>query len=212
MRKSKQEAARTRERIVEAAALEFRRNGLAGTGLSELMAAAGLTHGGFYRHFASKDQLVAEACAAAADSGVKTSAAALSHHRKRNGLEALAANYLSKRHRDDRSGGCPFAALGSELVRADENTRAVATEGLLKHANLIASQFEGMRPDLAQRRALAALSTMLGALILARIVTDPKLSALLLREATKQVAAAQKRKRQLPVAPRQDDRHTPQRR
>jgi len=212
MRKSKQEAARTRERIVEAAALEFRRNGLAGTGLSELMAAAGLTHGGFYRHFASKDQLVAEACAAALDSGVKMSAAVLSHHRKRNGLGALAANYLSKRHRDDRSGGCPFAALGSELVRADENTRAVVTEGLLKYANLIASQFEGMRPDVAQQRALAALSTMLGALILARIVTDPKLSALLLREATKHVAAGQRRKRQLRVALRQDDRHTPQRR
>jgi len=187
MRKSKQEAARTRERIIEAAALEFRRNGLAGTGLSELMAAAGLTHGGFYRHFASKDQLVAEACAAALDSGAKMSAAVLSHHRKRNGLEALAANYLSKRHRDDRSGGCPFAALGSELVRAYENTRTAVTEGLLKYADLIASQLDGMPPDGAKRRALAALSTMVGALILARIVTDPKLSAVLLREAEKHI-------------------------
>lgn len=187
MRKSKQEAARTRERIVETAALEFRRNGIAGTGLADLMAAAGLTHGGFYRHFRSKDQLVAEACAAAMEAGAKTSAAALSHHRKRNGVEALAANYLSKTHRDDRSGGCPLAALGSELVRADENTRSVLTEGLLKYADLIASQLEGMRPDDAKRRALAALSTMVGALILARIVTDPKLSAVLLREAEKHV-------------------------
>jgi TetR/AcrR family transcriptional regulator, transcriptional repressor for nem operon len=211
MRKSKQEAARTRERIVEAAALEFRRNGIAGTGLADLMAAAGLTHGGFYRHFGSKDQLVAEACAAAMEAGAKTSVTALSHHGKRNGLEALAANYLSKSHRDDRSGGCPFAALGSELVRADEKTRAVATEGLLKYADLIASQLDGMRPDDAKRRALAALSTMVGALILARIVTDPKLSALLLREAEKHVSAAQRRKRQLRVALRQDDRHTPQR-
>ena len=206
MRKSKQEAARTRERIVEAAALEFRRNGLAGTGLADLMAAAGLTHGGFYRHFASKDQLVAEACAAAMESAAKTSATALSHHRKRSGLEALAANYLSKTHRDDRAGGCPFAGLGSELVRADETTRTVLTEGLLKYTDLIASQLKGMRPDLAKRRALAALSTMVGAMILARIVTDPKLSALLLREAEKHVSAAQGHKRQLPVALRQDDR------
>ena len=190
MRKSKQEAARTRERIVEAAALEFRRNGIAGTGLSDLMAAAGLTHGGFYRHFESKDQLVGEAYAAALASGAKMSAAALSRRRGRNGLEALAADYLSKRHRDDRSGGCPLAALGSELVRADEKTRMVVTEGLLKYADLIASQLDGMRPDAKKRRALAAVSTMVGALILARIVTDPKLSAALLREAEKHITTA----------------------
>jgi len=211
MRRSKQEAARTRQRIVAAAAQEFRRNGLAGTGLSELMAAAGLTHGGFYRHFASKDQLVSEACAAAQESGADTFAAVLSRHHKHNGLVALAADYLSKRHRDDRAAGCLLAALASELVRADENTRAVVTQGLLKHAKLIASQFEGMPPDVAQGRALAALSTMLGSLILARIVTDPKLSALLLREATKQVAAAQSPKRRPRVASRQNDRQTPQR-
>ena len=193
MRKSKQEAARTRERIVEAAALEFRRNGIAGTGLADLMAAAGLTHGGFYRHFASKDQLVAEACAAAMEAGAKTSAAVLSPHRKRNGLEALSASYLSKRHRDDRSGGCPFAALGSELARADENTRAVVTDGLSKYADLVASQLKGLRPDIARGCALAAISTMVGALILARVVTDPKLSALLLREAEKHISAAQRR-------------------
>ena len=68
MRVSKQEAARTRERIITAAAAEFRRKGLAGAGLSDLMAAAGLTHGCFYRHFESKDELIAEACAAAIDS------------------------------------------------------------------------------------------------------------------------------------------------
>jgi TetR/AcrR family transcriptional regulator, transcriptional repressor for nem operon len=71
MRKSKQEAAVTRQRIIKAAAAAFRKNGIAGTGLSDLMAAAGLTHGGFYRHFDSKDQIVAEACTAAAGSGVQ---------------------------------------------------------------------------------------------------------------------------------------------
>ena len=71
MRKSKQEAAETRRRIVKAAA-KFRLNGIGGTGLSDLMAAAGLTHGGFYRHFESKDQLVAEACAAATESAIAT--------------------------------------------------------------------------------------------------------------------------------------------
>src|SRR6267378_3479951 len=95
MRKSRWEAARTRKRIIEAAAQEFRRNGIARTGLADLMAAAGLTHGGFYRHFESKDQLVAEACAAALDSNARTAAVALSRHGKRNGFKAFVANYLS---------------------------------------------------------------------------------------------------------------------
>ena len=189
MRKSKQEAARTRERIIEAAAQEFRRNGIARTGLADLMAAAGLTHGGFYRHFESKDQLVAEACAAAFDCGAKTAAVALSPQGKRNRLKAFAADYLSTDHRDDQSGGCAFAALGSELVRADENTRKIATEGLLKLVGSIAEQFEGIAADVAKRRALVALSTLVGALTLARIVTDPTLSTVILQEAAKQVAA-----------------------
>jgi TetR/AcrR family transcriptional regulator, transcriptional repressor for nem operon len=105
-------------------------------------------------------------------------------------LKAFAANYLSTNHRDDRSGGCPLAALGSELVRADESTRAVATEALLQLVDGIGRQFDKMRPDAAKRRAMVALSTMVGALTLARIVTDPKLSAVLLREAAKHVAAS----------------------
>ncbi len=72
MRKSKQEAAETRQRILKAAAAKFRQNGIGGTGLSDLMAAAGLTHGGFYRHFDSKDHVVAEACAAATESAIAT--------------------------------------------------------------------------------------------------------------------------------------------
>ena len=189
MRQSKQEAARTRERIIEAAAREFRRNGIARTALADLMAAAGLTHGGFYRHFESKDQLVAEACAAAFDCGAKTADVGLSRHGNGNGFKAFVANYLSTDHRDDHSEGCAFAALGSELVRADENTRKMATEGLLTLVGFIAEQFEGMPADVAKRRALVTLSTLVGALTLARIVTDPKLSTVILQEAAKQVAA-----------------------
>jgi len=190
MRKSKQEAARTRGRIVESARAELCRNGINGTGLSDLMAAAGLTHGGFYRHFQSKDQLVAEACASKFDSAVERVARALSHQDKRNALEALAASYLSEDHRDKRSGGCIFAALGSELVRSDDKTRVAATEGVLKIVDLIARQYRGMRPDVAKRRALVAFSTMVGAMTLARMMTDTKLSTLLLREAAKHVGAA----------------------
>jgi TetR/AcrR family transcriptional repressor of nem operon len=189
MRKSKQEAAETRERIVEAAAAEFCRNGISATGLSDLMAAAGLTHGGFYRHFASKDQLVAEACVTAVDSVATMFEEALARHGKSNGLKAAAASYLSARHRDGLSDGCPFAALASELVRADEATRAKATEGLKRIVDLLAGGYAGLRSDSAKRRALVGLSTMVGALTLARLVTEPKLSDLLLRDAAKHVGA-----------------------
>jgi TetR/AcrR family transcriptional repressor of nem operon len=189
MRKSREEAARTRERIIEAAADEFRRNGIETTGLAELMAAAGLTHGGFYKHFTSKDQLVAEACEYAIDSLAKWFVATPSPEGKRSALQTLAAGYLSAGHRDNSSGGCPFAALGSELVRADENTRVVATEGLLKIVDLIAQQYRDVRPDVAKQRALVAFSTLVGALTLARLVTDPKLSNLVLREAARSVGA-----------------------
>jgi TetR/AcrR family transcriptional regulator, transcriptional repressor for nem operon len=187
MRKSKQEAAETRERIVATAAAEFRENGIGATGLSDLMAAAGLTHGGFYRHFASKDQLVAEACAEAVESVAEMFEGALARHGKSNGLKAVAARYLSARHRGAPANGCPFAALGSELVRADAATRARATEGLSRIVDILASGYAGIRPDAAKRRALVALSTMVGALTLARLVTEPALSDQLLRDATRHV-------------------------
>src|SRR3954454_8495563 len=111
MRKSKAAAAETRKRIVAAAAAEFRKNGIVATGLNELMKAAGLTHGGFYKHFESKDQLVAEACAEAVDSVIE---------RVRAAGPGAGAIYLSTRHRDHPAGGCPLSAIGIELGRSDE--------------------------------------------------------------------------------------------
>lgn len=179
MRKSREEAAQTRKRIVTAAAKEFRKNGIVATGLSDLMKAAGLTHGGFYKHFESKDQLVAEAYAEAVGVVCERAAAA--------GPKA-GASYLSARHRDDPSDGCPLAAIGSELSRSDEKTRALATEGFLKLVEIMAGQFGKDSPAAARRRALVAVSTMIGALTLSRIVTDPKLSAEILKEAEKSLS------------------------
>ena len=125
MRKSREEAAQTRKRIVTTAAGEFRKNGIVATGLNELMKAAGLTHGGFYKHFESKDQLVTEACAEAVETIIEFLTNATS-------TGSAAAAYLSTLHRDNPADGCPLAAIGSELGRSDETTRAVATEGFLK--------------------------------------------------------------------------------
>jgi TetR/AcrR family transcriptional repressor of nem operon len=187
MRKSKQEAAATRQRIITAAAAAFRKNGIAGTGLSDLMAAAGLTHGGFYRHFDTKDQIVAEACIAAAESSVEQLAASASRKSPQHGLKTIVENYLSAAHRDEPADGCPLAALGSEMARADEKTRAAATQAFLKLVGVIAAQFGKTRPDVAKRRALVAAATMIGAVTMSRIVTDSELSAGILREAEKQL-------------------------
>src|SRR5712671_3174653 len=187
MRRSKQEAAVTRQRIIKESAATFRKNGIAASGLSDLMAAAGLTHGGFYRHFDSKDQLVAEACGAAAKSLAEQLAASTSKKSPRDGLKTIVEKYLSAAHRDEPADGCPVAALGSEIARGDERTRAAATQGFLKFVEIIASQFGKTRPDLARRQALVAAATMIGALTMSRIVTDSELSADILREAEKQL-------------------------
>jgi TetR/AcrR family transcriptional repressor of nem operon len=185
MRKSKHEAAETRKRIVTAAANEFCGKGIVATGLCELMSAAGLTHGGFYKHFESKDQLVAEACAGALASSIEMCNAAECNRPPSQNLAAAVAEYLSSEHRDDPSGGCPLAALGSEIARCDQKTRATATEGFLKIVDILAGHFADEPPDVARARALVAVSTMVGALTLSRIVTDAQLSDEILRQAEK---------------------------
>ena len=190
MRKSKQEAAVTRQRIIKAAAAAFRKNGIAGTGLSDLMASAGLTHGGFYRHFDSKDQIVAEAFSAAAKSLAEQLAASASRKSPRRGLKTIVEKYLSAAHRDAPADGCPVAALGSEIARGDERTRAAATLALLKFVEIIGSQFDKTRPDVARRRAWIAAATMIGAVTISRIVTDSELSAGILRDTEKQLVSS----------------------
>ncbi len=180
MRKSREEAVQTRKRIVRAAAGEFRKNGIVATGLADLMKAAGLTHGGFYKHFDSKDQLVREACGEAVQTAILDRLVLAASKG-----DGIAAAYLSTEHRDHPDTGCPLSAIGSELARCDENTRAVATEGFLKLVEIMEGQFGKLKPDVARRRALVAVSTMIGALTMSRIVSDAKLSAEILKETGK---------------------------
>jgi TetR/AcrR family transcriptional regulator, transcriptional repressor for nem operon len=190
VKKSKVETAETRRRIVETAGREFRRKGVHATGLADVMAAAGLTHGGFYRHFQSKDQLVAEACAVGMESIVAKAEAAASQGDGRSGLEAIIASYLAINHRDDRSGGCPLASLGSELARADDETRAAASAGFLKLVELLARHARRRKPELAKSDALFALSAMVGAVTLSRIVSDPDLSTAILSDTRRHLSLA----------------------
>lgn len=185
MKKSKSETAETRRRIVETAARELHRKGIDATGVSEVMSAAGLTRGGFYRHFDSKEHLVAEACTAGLEAIVARAEAAASGNSGADGLDAIAENYLALDHRNDQSGGCPLAGLGSELARANDETRAAATAGLLRLIALIAKQTGRRKPEAAHSDALFALSAMVGAVTLSRIATDPDLSAAILTETRK---------------------------
>ena len=185
MRKSRQEAAETRQRILEAASTEFRRNGIDGTGLAELMMAAGLTHGGFYKHFESKEQVVAESTAFCIDSMIESWRRMLSSAPRNLAIQTAITEYLSTDHRDDVASGCPFSALGSEMARSEDSVRQATTTGFVKMVDLIASQLGGMTRSAARREALWIFSTMIGAVIMARVVTDPEISDSILREARK---------------------------
>ena len=175
MRKSREEAAETRKRIVKAAACEFRVKGIVATSLADLMKAAGITHGGFYKHFESKDQLIAEACAEAMQEVMERMEAQPT-------IGAAVTGYLSTRHRDNLGSGCPFSAIGSELARTDEKTREVATAAFERLVGLLAGN--SSEKD-ARRRALVAAAMMIGAVTMSRIVGDPKLSAEILSEVEK---------------------------
>jgi TetR/AcrR family transcriptional repressor of nem operon len=188
VKRSKAETAETRRRIIETAAREFRHNGIHATGLADVMAAAGLTHGGFYRHFQSKDQLVAEACAAGMDSIVARAEAAACQSGSNGGLNEIVESYLSVNHRDDRAGGCPLAGLGSELARADNETRETVSEGILRFFEVLAKRAGRRKPELAKSDALFVLSALVGAVTLSRMTTNTDLSNAILSETKRHLA------------------------
>ncbi len=176
MRKSKVETAKTRERIVKAAGAEFAANGISEAALARVMAAAGLTHGGFYRHFASKDQLVLEACSKTVLSLVASLERLVSRKPHEQALPLLVDHYVSPAHRDQPRTGCPLAALGSEFARRDKRTRRAAMEGFLQLSRLIASHLETVPSRKRTEQSMAIVSAMVGAVTLARIAPDARLS------------------------------------
>jgi TetR/AcrR family transcriptional repressor of nem operon len=175
MRKSKAEAIQTREKIIDAASASFRRNGIAATGLVELMAAAGLTRGGFYKHFASKEQLVAEASAHAAESLAAKIETAMTQRRSGTPLQRALDAYLTVHHRDHPEAGCVFAALGPELAREGEAVRGVAATGMERMFGLL-------EQDMSRADAVVALSAAVGALTLARLAPDAAASKEILQQ------------------------------
>jgi TetR/AcrR family transcriptional repressor of nem operon len=169
LRKSNKEAAQTREAIVAAAADYIRHTGIAQASVADVMAAAGLTHGGFYRHFRSKEHLLTEALTTAGDKAN----AAIGRNLAKGGINAAVDYYLSTSHRDSPSPICPLAALGSEIARSGSETKAAATEQLEK---LLVTLADGGSGADTRGDAIVALSTMVGAMTLARITSGTPLS------------------------------------
>jgi TetR/AcrR family transcriptional regulator, transcriptional repressor for nem operon len=185
MKKSKVETAETRKRIIETAAAEFRQKGVQATRVADVMAAAGLTHGGFYRHFDSKEHLLTEACSTVMGN-METMATDAVEGGKR-AFEQYVATYLSREFHETYGKGCPFATMGSELAHADEPTRQTLTEGFETWIALIARQSPEEEASAARADAIFKLSAMVGAVTMARIVDDEAFAQEILSQATARV-------------------------
>jgi AcrR family transcriptional regulator len=166
----------THDRIVEAAARAIRRSGYGGTGVADIMKDAGLTHGGFYAHFSSREAMLAEAADRAGADSVATLASVASTAPPQRALQKILDLYLSTQHLESLEIGCPVAALGSEMPRQAPEVRRAATRRIKEMIDLVARQSADWGQPGAHERALVTVSTMVGALLLARAVDDPKLS------------------------------------
>ncbi len=181
MKVTKQQAAANRAAVVEAAGRLFRARGFGGVGVAEISRAAGLTHGGFYGQFASKDALAAEACDRAFAESLERLEFRLGG--PEGGLARLLDGYLSPRHRDRPDDGCPMAAYAAEVARGEPALQDRFAAGVERYVDALAEGLpEGGDAAERRRRALTVLAALVGAMTLARATaaTDPELSAELL--------------------------------
>lgn len=175
----------THDRIVEVAARAIRRSGYAGTGVADIMKEAGLTHGGFYAHFASRETLLAEAADRAGAEAVGWSANIAAAAAPGQSLHALMRAYLSQQHLEGVENGCPVAALGSEMHRQAPEVRQVATRHIKEMIDVVARQLPGWGTPGAHEQAMFMVSSLIGTMVVARAVDDPRLSKALREAALK---------------------------
>ena len=167
MRVSKMQVAENRRAILEAAATMFREHGFEGVTVADIMTAAGLTHGGFYRHFKSKDELITRTFAYVLADVAETAPASFASY---------AQAYLTKAHRDDPSHSCLFSTLGSEAARSTAETRHVMTESIRHQVEQLTPSAPGSSQAEKRRNAIVGWAAMVGAVMLARIADEPALS------------------------------------
>jgi TetR/AcrR family transcriptional regulator, transcriptional repressor for nem operon len=190
VRVSKQKAAENREQIVAAAARLFRENGIAATGVDTITRRAGLTHGGLYSQFGSKDALAAAAILLASRHSARRLEPPAERQPAEQGLRRVVRQYLSTSHRDERGRGCVLAALGTEIPRQPRAVRQAFTIAVRGAFDLMAGWIPDGAASGRQRKAIAALSAMVGALVLARAVSDEALSQRILAVSAKSIIDA----------------------
>jgi TetR/AcrR family transcriptional repressor of nem operon len=174
MRVSREQFRQNRDRILEAAGRLFRERGFEQVGVADVMKAAGLTHGGFYGHFKSKDDLIAQMAGQASDT-VLERWRAMGEAQGPAALKAIADSYLSLEHRDQPAGGCAVAALGPEISRQPQ-ARSTVTEGVKDIVGVLQTLTPGASVDERRQRAIALYSSWIGAMVLARMTDDEAFS------------------------------------
>lgn len=179
----------THERIVSVAARAIRRSGYDGTGVADIMKEAGLTHGGFYSHFESRNALLAEAAQHACSESAALAAGVVAAVPSEQALSSLLSAYLSQEHSDQADTGCPLAALGSETSRQAPEVRRVITRHLKDMIDGVAQQSADWGTPAAHERAMVTVATMVGALVLSRAVDEPGLSSALRETALKHLTS-----------------------
>ncbi|PBC21342.1 MULTISPECIES: TetR/AcrR family transcriptional regulator [unclassified Mesorhizobium] len=189
MRVTRSQAEQNRQTVIDVASRLFRERGFDGIGVKDLMEGAGLTQGGFYKQFASKDDLVAQASRRALESSANrwSTAAAASPE---DPLGAVIDFYLSTGHREEKMDGCPVVALGSDAARQGAEVKASFEAGIREYLEMLGSWVGKTRGEEAGVKAMAVLSTMVGAVVLSRAVNDPDLARAFLGAASDQVLEA----------------------
>ena len=167
--------AASHDRILDIAAALIRRDGVGRLTVAELMKEAGLTHGGFYRHFGSREQLVAEATQRALTQGSEWTIASAELGGQR-GYTALVDGYLSTWHRDHPESGCGVAGVAADAARTGGPARDSYTRQVKECLTVLAGLIDNPDPQAAEREAVLTLSTLVGAISIARAVDDPDLS------------------------------------
>lgn len=176
MRYSKGHKEATRQRIIDTASARFRGEGIAAVGVANLMGDIGLTQGGFYNHFESKDDLAREAIANGWQ-GTRERLEKVLNDPEHGGIEALISSYLSSRHRENMAAGCVAAALSPEIARGADIVRAEFTRGIEEVLSLLADALpRTLKPKQRRATAMALFSTMVGTLAMSRAVDDPEAS------------------------------------
>lgn len=178
---------KTRERVLDAAAGAIRAAGPERVGVAAVMAEAGLTHGGFYAHFASKDELVTAAIGHMFEEARERFVRETQGLDARTGLRAYIEFYLSKKHRDARGSGCPIAALSSDLPRLTDETRGVYAEGVRHLVARLTKMLEELERPEPESEARSLVAELVGALALARVEPDAKRSDAILAASKRQL-------------------------